>query len=106
MLDDKYGFRLHVDTAYGGYFALVEDLPASAAAAFEAIAAADSVVVDPHKHGLQPYGCGCVLFRDPSGGRFYRHDSPNHKTTPTNFDTVDFIMFLLVDIHHRLAKGR
>jgi len=33
-------------------------------------------VVDPHKHGLQPYGCGCVLFRDPSVGRFYVHDSP------------------------------
>ncbi|MGH9792464.1 MAG: pyridoxal phosphate-dependent decarboxylase family protein, partial [Candidatus Acidiferrales bacterium] len=32
--------------------------------------------IDPHKHGLQPYGCGCVLFRDPSVGRFYKHDSP------------------------------
>jgi tyrosine decarboxylase/aspartate 1-decarboxylase len=32
--------------------------------------------VDPHKHGLQPYGCGCILFRDPTVGRFYRHDSP------------------------------
>jgi tyrosine decarboxylase/aspartate 1-decarboxylase len=32
--------------------------------------------VDPHKHGLQPYGCGCVLFRDPAVGRFYKHDSP------------------------------
>ncbi|MGH9802506.1 MAG: aspartate aminotransferase family protein, partial [Blastocatellia bacterium] len=29
-----------------------------------------------HKHGLQPYGCGSVLFRDPSVGRFYKHDSP------------------------------
>ncbi len=28
----------------------------------------DSVVVDPHKHGLQPYGCGAVLFRDPERG--------------------------------------
>jgi len=37
---------------------------------------ADSIVVDPHKHGLQPYGCGCVLFRDPTVGRFYKHDSP------------------------------
>ena len=37
---------------------------------------ADSIVVDPHKHGLQPYGCGCVLFRDPAVGRFYKHDSP------------------------------
>ena len=33
-------------------------------------------MIDPHKHGLQPYGCGCVLFRDPAVGRFYRHDSP------------------------------
>jgi glutamate/tyrosine decarboxylase-like PLP-dependent enzyme len=37
---------------------------------------ADSIVVDPHKHGLQPYGCGAVLFSDPSVGRFYVHDSP------------------------------
>jgi glutamate/tyrosine decarboxylase-like PLP-dependent enzyme len=37
---------------------------------------ADSIVIDPHKHGLQPYGCGCVLFRDPSVGSFYKHDSP------------------------------
>ena len=22
------------------------------------------MVVDPHKHGLQPYGCGAVLFAD------------------------------------------
>ena len=43
---------------------------------FRAIAEADSVVVDPHKHGLQPYGCGAVLFRDPAVGRHYRHDSP------------------------------
>jgi len=44
--------------------------------AFEAMDQADSIVVDPHKHGLQPYGCGCVLFKDPSVGRFYKHDSP------------------------------
>ena len=37
---------------------------------------ADSIAIDPHKHGLQPYGCGCVLFRDPAVGRFYKHDSP------------------------------
>ena len=43
---------------------------------FRAIADADSVVVDPHKHGLQPYGCGAVLFRDPGVGRLYKHDSP------------------------------
>jgi len=45
-------------------------------APWRAIADCDSVVVDPHKHGLQPYGCGAVLFRDPEVGRFYLHDSP------------------------------
>jgi glutamate/tyrosine decarboxylase-like PLP-dependent enzyme len=46
------------------------------AAPWRAIAECDSVVVDPHKHGLQPYGCGAVLFRDPGVARFYLHDSP------------------------------
>ena len=30
----------------------------------QALPLADSIVVDPHKHGLQPYGCGSVLFAD------------------------------------------
>jgi glutamate/tyrosine decarboxylase-like PLP-dependent enzyme len=73
----RYGFRVHVDAAYGGYFKLIEgELDAPARRAYAAISQADSIVIDPHKHGLQPYGCGCVLFRDPSVGRFYKHDSP------------------------------
>ena len=76
-LRERYGFRVHVDAAYGGYFCLIpEALDEPARRAYGAIAKADSIVVDPHKHGLQPYGCGCVLFRDPSVGRFYKHDSP------------------------------
>ena len=75
-LREHYGFRIHVDAAYGGYFKLVDNLSTRTAAAFEHISEADSIVVDPHKHGLQPYGCGCVLFRDPMVGRFYKHDSP------------------------------
>lgn len=72
----KYGFRLHVDAAYGGYFRLASSLAAEARQAFDRIGEADSIVIDPHKHGLQPYGCGCILFRDPAVGRFYQHDSP------------------------------
>ncbi len=75
-LKAKYGFRLHVDAAYGGYFRLAANLDEDARRAFERIGDADSIVVDPHKHGLQPYGCGCVLFRDPAMGRWYKHDSP------------------------------
>ncbi len=75
-LRERYPFRIHVDAAYGGYFKLASNLDGDAARAFARIAAADSIVVDPHKHGLQPYGCGCILFHDPQVGRFYKHDSP------------------------------
>src|SRR5437899_3580038 len=75
-LQSKFGFRIHVDAAYGGYFVLTENLAEEAKQAFARIGEADSIVIDPHKHGLQPYGCGCVLFRDPGVGRLYKHDSP------------------------------
>jgi tyrosine decarboxylase/aspartate 1-decarboxylase len=75
-LRGTYPFRIHLDAAYGGYFRLVSTLGEEAARAFACVAQADSIVVDPHKHGLQPYGCGCILFRDPAVGRFYKHDSP------------------------------
>jgi glutamate/tyrosine decarboxylase-like PLP-dependent enzyme len=81
-LKTRYGSRVHVDGAYGGYFRLIAEdrdegsLDGAARRAYRATVDADSLVIDPHKHGLQPYGCGCVLFRDPAVGRFYKHDSP------------------------------
>src|SRR6266567_4134810 len=75
-LRGRHGFRLHADAAYGGYFVLADNLEGPARQAFARLGEADSIVIDPHKHGLQPYGCGCVLFRDPAVGRFYKHDSP------------------------------
>ncbi|MES5817618.1 aminotransferase class V-fold PLP-dependent enzyme [Streptomyces sp. RG80] len=83
----KYGARVHVDAAYGGFFTLLagadgpEGLPPEP---WRAIARCDSIVIDPHKHGLQPYGCGAVLFRDPEVGRFYLHDSPYTYFTSTD----------------------
>jgi glutamate/tyrosine decarboxylase-like PLP-dependent enzyme len=75
-LAGKAGARVHADAAYGGYFTLASNLAPEARRAFDRLSDADSIVIDPHKHGLQPYGCGCVLFRDPSVGRLYKHDSP------------------------------
>jgi glutamate/tyrosine decarboxylase-like PLP-dependent enzyme len=75
-LRERYDFRIHADAAYGGYFALASETGAATRAALAAMHEADSIVIDPHKHGLQPYGCGCVLFRDPKVGTYYRHDSP------------------------------
>ncbi|HKM81047.1 MAG TPA: aminotransferase class I/II-fold pyridoxal phosphate-dependent enzyme [Candidatus Acidoferrum sp.] len=75
-LRQKYGFRIHADAAYGGYFPLAGNLAEETRTNFSQIQHVDSIVIDPHKHGLQPYGCGCVLFRDPEVGRLYKHDSP------------------------------
>jgi glutamate/tyrosine decarboxylase-like PLP-dependent enzyme len=79
----RFDFRIHADAAYGGYFLLADTLADDTKLAFECLREAASVVIDPHKHGLQPYGCGCVLFKDPSVGRLYRHDSPYTYYTST-----------------------
>ncbi|MFD3741881.1 pyridoxal phosphate-dependent decarboxylase family protein [Streptomyces sp. NPDC058629] len=72
------GARVHVDAAYGGFFRLLCDHPSGLLEdprPWHAISLCDSVVVDPHKHGLQPYGCGAVLFADREASRFFHHDS-------------------------------
>ncbi len=74
ILAKKYSFRIHVDTAYGGFYSVLSNT--RGLEVFKAISKADSVVIDPHKHGLQPYGCGCIIFSDPAVGKFYSHDSP------------------------------
>ncbi|GAB1539079.1 aminotransferase class V-fold PLP-dependent enzyme [Scytonema sp. NUACC21] len=75
-LQSQYGFRIHADAAYGGYFMLADNLTAQTRAVFDCLKEVDSLAIDPHKHGLQPYGCGCILFKDPSVGKLYKHDSP------------------------------
>ncbi|HEY9712563.1 MAG TPA: aminotransferase class I/II-fold pyridoxal phosphate-dependent enzyme, partial [Chroococcales cyanobacterium] len=75
-LQKQHKFRIHADAAYGGYFVLAENLSRRARTNFDLLSEVDSIVVDPHKHGLQPYGCGCIIFKDRSVGHFYKHDSP------------------------------
>ena len=68
--------RVHIDSAYGGFFRTLKDSDLIDGTSWNLMHEADSIVVDPHKHGLQPYGCGALLFKDPAVGRFYKHDSP------------------------------
>ena len=74
-LREEYEFRIHVDAAYGGYFGLC-GLHERTATHYDSLIQVDSIVIDPHKHGLQPYGCGAVLFKNPKEGKYYKHDSP------------------------------
>lgn len=70
------GIRVHLDAAYGGFFKLLQGSGLIEDEAWKRFSEADSIVIDPHKHGLQPYGCGLVMFRDPAVGKYYKHDSP------------------------------
>lgn len=75
QLKDKYGFHLHVDAAYGGFFraAILDEagdtthnsaLSDYANRQMQAMQHADSVTIDPHKQGLISYGAGAVLFKN------------------------------------------
>lgn len=83
----RHDFRIHVDASYGGFFALLAGDPEAGlpVADFAAIAACDSVAIDPHKHGLQPYGCGCVLFA-AGAGRGYDADSAYTDAAASGFE--------------------
>lgn len=72
----EHNIRIHIDSAYGGFFRTLKDSNLIDGTQWKLMQEADSIVVDPHKHGMQPYGCGCVLFKDPAVGTHYKHDSP------------------------------
>ncbi|MEO9872034.1 pyridoxal phosphate-dependent decarboxylase family protein [Ekhidna sp.] len=75
-LQKTYDFRIHADAAYGGYFKLIDNLEENTRRKYQLLHEVDSIVIDPHKQGLQPYGCGCILFKNPEVAKFYIHDSP------------------------------
>jgi len=59
-LCEQYNAWFHVDAAYGGFFALLEEV----AVKFKGIERSDSLVMDPHKSMFLPYGTGVVLVKD------------------------------------------
>jgi len=56
---------LHVDGAYGGFFALTD----RGKDALRGLERADSITLDPHKALFLPYGTGCLLVRHPAALR-------------------------------------
>jgi aromatic-L-amino-acid/L-tryptophan decarboxylase len=83
----RHGLWFHVDAAYGGFFLLTERGRRTLAG----IAAADSVVLDPHKGLFLPYGTGALLVRD--GEALRRAHSVSAAYLPPNQvdpDLVDF----------------
>jgi aromatic-L-amino-acid/L-tryptophan decarboxylase len=56
----KENLWLHVDAAYGGFFALTE----RGSRALAGMERGDSIALDPHKSLFLPYGTGSLLVRD------------------------------------------
>jgi aromatic-L-amino-acid decarboxylase len=57
---DQHGLWLHVDGAYGAFFALCDE----GKKALQGMEQSDSIVMDPHKGLFLPYGTGAALVRD------------------------------------------
>jgi len=83
----REGLWVHVDAAYGGFFALT-DRGRSALAGIEE---ADSIAVDPHKGLFLPYGNGALLVRDPSAlARAHRSPAAYLPEVPDSADVFNF----------------
>lgn len=78
---------LHVDAAYGGFFALTE----RGRRAMRGIERADSVTLDPHKGLFLPYGNGALLMRDPEA--LHRAHSTYADYMPPMQDDPDLVDF-------------
>jgi len=74
MISEGLYAPIHVDGAYGGYFATMfadgsvpreaEEIgPSTLKQSFLGIAGTDSVTVDPHKAGYTPYGAGSIVLK-------------------------------------------
>ena len=56
----QHDLWFHVDAAYGGFFALLDELRP----AFRGMERSDSLAIDPHKGLFLSYGLGAVLIKD------------------------------------------
>jgi glutamate/tyrosine decarboxylase-like PLP-dependent enzyme len=87
-LRKHYGFRLHTDACYGGFFAALawRDDTRVPVTALRALAQCDSITIDPHKHGLQPLGCSAVLWREAPPPSLYGAEPGYMEFTPGEFN--------------------
>jgi aromatic-L-amino-acid/L-tryptophan decarboxylase len=70
----ELGLWMHVDGAYGGFFAMTEE----GRQVLNGIERADSITLDPHKGLALPYGTGCLLVKEPARLRKAHHASADY----------------------------
>lgn len=95
-LAERERLWLHVDGAYGGFFALTQ----RGSAAMAGLERADSITLDPHKGLFLPYGTGALLVRDE--GSLRRAHATFADYMPTMQHDPDFVDFC--DISAELSR--
>jgi aromatic-L-amino-acid decarboxylase len=86
-ISERERLWLHVDAAYGGFFAMT----ARGRARMSGIERADSVTLDPHKGLFLPYGTGCLLVRERASlRRAHAMGAAYMPPMQTDDDLVDF----------------
>jgi aromatic-L-amino-acid decarboxylase len=83
----REGLWLHVDAAYGGFFALTE----RGRRILRGLAEADSITLDPHKGLFLPFGTGSLVVRDLETLR--RAHSTRAAYMPPMQDEADLVDF-------------
>jgi aromatic-L-amino-acid decarboxylase len=83
------GLWLHVDAAYGGFFALTT----RGQSVLRGIEKADSITLDPHKALFVPYGTGSLLVRN--GENLRRAHSVHASYLPPMQEDQEFVDFCL-----------
>ncbi len=83
----EHGLWLHVDAAYGGFFALTD----RGRKVLAGIERADSITLDPHKSLFLPYGTGALVVRDASElRRAHAMRATYLPPSPEDIDCTDF----------------
>ena len=86
-LCERHNIWMHVDGAYGGFAAMLDD----ASDDLRALARADSVAIDPHKWLYAPIECGCTLIRDSNAHRAaYSYHPPYYHFGEEATNYVDY----------------
>lgn len=91
------GVWLHVDAAYGGFFALTE----RGRSAMAGLERADSITLDPHKGLFLPYGTGCLLVKEEQALR--RAHATFADYMPAMQHDADYVDF--TDLSAELSRG-
>ena len=83
-LRDRYGFRIHADAAYGGYFTLAKNLDADAADSFAALPLSIPSLLIPTNTAFSPTAADAYCFAIPRSAAFTSTIPPIPTSPRTN----------------------